>query len=89
MRVLRQSLSPGVQHGEEADLCAEMIGIGGDGAQRLGRRAEQDVVDHGLVLERDVGDLGRHGEHDVEIRHVAAVPPARPRAIAPAPDPGT
>ena len=55
---------------EEADLCAQMLWIGGDGAQRLRRRPEQDVVDHGLVLERDDLDLRRHGEHDVEIRHV-------------------
>ena len=50
-------LSPGVQHAEEADLRTEMLGIGGDGAQRLRRRPEQDVVDHGLVLERDDLDL--------------------------------
>ena len=30
-----------------------MFWIGGDGAQRLRRRPEQDVVDHCLVLERD------------------------------------
>ena len=47
-----------------------MLRVGGDGAQRLRRRPEQDVVDHGLVLERDDLDLRRHGEHDVEIRHV-------------------
>ena len=31
---------------------------------------KQDVVNHCLVLERDNLDLRRHGEHDVEIRHV-------------------
>ena len=54
------AVSPGVQHGEEADLRAQMLRVGGDGAQRLRRRPEQDVVDHGLVLERDDGDLVRH-----------------------------
>jgi hypothetical protein len=36
--------------------------IGGDDEQRLGRCAEQQVVDHRLVLVRDDGDLGRQGE---------------------------
>src|ERR1700722_4236620 len=47
-----------------------MFRIGGDGAQRLRRGAEQDVIDHGLVLKRDDLDLRRHGEHDVVVRHV-------------------
>src|SRR3954454_11983397 len=38
-------LAPAVQHRDEADLCAEMPGIRGDGAQRLGGRLEQDLVD--------------------------------------------
>jgi hypothetical protein len=33
----------------------------------LGRRLEQQVVDDGLVLVRDVGDLGRQREDDVEV----------------------
>ena len=59
-----------MQYTEEADLCSQMFWIGGDGAQRLRRRPEQDVVDHCLVLERDNLDHRRHGEHNVEIRHV-------------------
>ena len=42
-------------------------GIGGDREHRLGRRAEQQVVDDRLVVEGDVGDLGRQGEDDVEV----------------------
>ena len=60
-------LSPGVEHGEEADLGAQVLGIGGDGAQGLGRGPEQNAVDHLLVLVSDGGDLFRHGEHDVEV----------------------
>ncbi|MBB4201131.1 hypothetical protein GGD83_004969 [Rhodoblastus sphagnicola] len=56
-----------MQYGGEADAGAEMFGIGGDGRQRLGRRLEQQIVDGGLVLERDLRDRGRHGEDDVEI----------------------
>src|ERR1700691_1976581 len=47
-----------------------MLRVGGDLLQRLRRRPEQDVIDNGLVLERDRGDLVRHREHYVEVRHV-------------------
>src|SRR4051812_6199598 len=70
MRVVLERLSPGVQHTEEADLRAEGLWIGGDLAQRLRGRLEQDVVDHGLVLEGDDLDLRRHREHHVEVGHV-------------------
>jgi LigD-like primase-polymerase len=70
MWMVHQVLPPRVQHGQEADLRAQMFRIGGDGAQCLRRRPEQDVVNHGLVLEGDDLDLRRHREHDVEVRHV-------------------
>ena len=50
--------APGVEHGEEADARAEVLGIGGDLEQRFGGRAEQQVVDHRLVLVGDRSDLG-------------------------------
>ena len=59
--------APGVEHGGDADAGAEVPGIGGDREQRLGRGAEQQVVDHRLVLIGDVGDLGRQREDDVEV----------------------
>jgi hypothetical protein len=52
-----------------ADLGAEMLGIGRDRGHGLGRSLEQDVVDSRLVLVGDVGDLGRQREYDVEVRH--------------------
>ena len=64
-----QGLPPGVQHRDRADLGAEMAGVGGDGAQRLGGGPEQDGVDHALVLERDLGRRRRQGEDDMEVRH--------------------
>ena len=84
VRVVQQILPPGVQHTKKADLRAQMLGVGGDGAQRLRRCPEQDIVDHGLVLERDGGDQIRHGEHDVEVGHVeqlglTVLQPLRPR----------
>jgi len=56
-----------MQHGGDADPRAEMLGIGCDGQQRVRSRAEQQVIDHRLVLPCDVRDLGGHGEHDVEV----------------------
>ena len=64
-----QGLSPGVQHGDRADLCAEMLGVGGDVAHRFGRGAEQDGVDRALVLERDLGRRRRQGEDDMVVGH--------------------
>ena len=65
---MEQALPPGVQHGDHADLGAEMLRIGGDGTHGLRRRLEQDVVDDRLVLQGDGGDRRRHGEDDVEVR---------------------
>ena len=41
--------------------------IGGDGQHRLGRGAEQQVIDRRLVLVGDGGDLGRQGEDHMEV----------------------
>ena len=67
MRVMVQRLSPGVQHRDRADLGAEVARVGGNTTQRLRRRSEQNGVDHGLVVERDLGDGSGQGEHDVEV----------------------
>ena len=67
VRVVQQVLAPGVKDGNEADLGAQVPGVRGDGAQGLGRGAEQHVVDHGLVLVGDGRDLLRHGEDNVEV----------------------
>ena len=50
-----------------ADARAEVLRIGGDGEQRLGRRSEQQIVDDRLVLVGDGASLGRQREDDVEI----------------------
>jgi hypothetical protein len=56
-----------VEHGGDADAGAEMLWIGGEGEQCLGRRAEQQIVDHRLVLVGNRGDLGWQGEDQMEI----------------------
>jgi len=82
MRVILQVLAPGVQHRNEANLCAEMPGIGGKPAQRLGDSAKQDGIDRLLVLEGDRRNLLRHGEHDVEVadRQKVCLPRVKPVA---------
>jgi len=44
MRMMLQILAPGMEHGNEPDLGAEMARISSDREQRLGRRLEQDSV---------------------------------------------
>ena len=56
-----------MQHSGDADPRAEVLGIGGDGQHSVRSRAEQQIIDHCLVLEGDVGDLGRQGEHHMEV----------------------
>ncbi len=58
-----------MEHGGYADARAQVLGIGGDGDQRLGGGLEQEAIDHGLVLIGDVGDRGRQGEDDVVVGH--------------------
>ena len=65
--MVRHRRSPSVQHGGNADSRAEMPGIGGDRQHGLRCRLEQQVVDDRLVLESDVGELGRQREHDMEV----------------------
>ena len=84
---MMQVLAPGVEHGDETDLGAEMLRVGGDRAQRLGRRAEQDGVDRLLVLEGDLGDRRRQREDDMEVRHrqQLGLPGGQPRRRGPGP----
>jgi hypothetical protein len=50
MRMVLEILPPGVQYGEEADLGAQVLGIACNGQQSISRGAEQDVINHCLVL---------------------------------------
>jgi hypothetical protein len=47
-----------------------MSPIGSDGAQRLGGRVEQDLVDLAGILEGNRGDLVGNGEDDMEILRI-------------------
>ncbi len=67
MRVQEQVLTPGVQHGEETDLSAQMLGIGGDGEQGFGTDLEQEVVEDLLILQGERSKLMREREDDMEV----------------------
>jgi len=67
MRVMRQRRAPGVQDQCHSDLGAEMLGVGGDRAQRLGGDGKQQSVDHGLVGVGDGRDRCWQREHHVVI----------------------
>ena len=67
--ILSEGSAPAVQDGRDTDPCAEAPGISGDGERRLGRRLNQQVVDHALVLVGDVAQFARQRVHDVKVRH--------------------
>ena len=62
-------LAPAVQDGSDADVGAEVLGVGRDGGERLGRGRKQQSIDLGLVLVGDRADCGWQREHHVEVRH--------------------
>jgi len=60
--MVRHRRTPAVEYGGGTDASTKMLGIDGDGEQRLGRGAEQQVVKDRLVLVGDWGELGRQRE---------------------------
>ena len=56
-----------MEDGEEANLSAQMLGIGGDGAQGLSGGPEQNAVDPFLVLVSDRGNLFRQRKDHMEV----------------------
>ena len=54
--MMDQGLPPGVKDCKEADPGTKMVGISGNGPQRLGGRPEEEAIDDGLVLERAIDD---------------------------------
>jgi hypothetical protein len=65
--MVQQIGPPCVENGEEADLRTKMLRVGGDRPQSLGDRAEQNAVGDRLVLQGNDRQLGRQGEHRVEV----------------------
>jgi hypothetical protein len=67
MRVEQQSLIPGVQHAEEADLRSQMARIAGDLEQRLCTGMEQEVKEDLLVLQDQWGEFAWQSEDSMHI----------------------
>src|SRR6516165_3087064 len=82
MRMVGHRRAPGMQYGSGADAGTEVLGIGGNGEQSLGRNAEQQVVNYRLVLVGDCGDLGRQGEDHMEIADRQQISLARGKPVA-------
>jgi len=70
-----------MQHGGDANAGAEVLGLGRDRDQGLGRGLEQQVVDDGLVLVGDIGDRTRQREHNMEVRHRQQIGLARGQPV--------
>lgn len=60
-------LSPGMQHHQKTDPGAEVLGVGGDLQQALGRCMEENAINHSLVPQRQRRDQLRHGEDHMKV----------------------
>ena len=81
VRVMGHRRAPGMEDRGDADAGAEVLWVGRDGDQGLGRCLEQQVVDDGLVLVGDVGDGRRQREHDMIVRHRQQIGLARGQPV--------
>ena len=57
MWVMFELLIPGVEHTEEADLGAEMLGIASDFEEGFGTSLQQQMVEDFFVLQGERGQL--------------------------------
>src|SRR5271157_4484880 len=67
MRMMLQSLIPGMEHTEKADLGSKVPGIAGDLQQSFGAGVKQQVVDQSLVLQCERSKFPRECEDDMDI----------------------
>jgi len=66
-RMKLQSLIPGVEHAEEANLGTKMPWIASDLEQSLSTGMKQQVIDHLLVLQGEWGQFARQREDGMHI----------------------
>ena len=69
MRMVLEVLAPSVQDSGDADVGAKVLGIAGNGGERLGCGGEQQSVELGLVLVGDGSERRRQREHHMEVGH--------------------
>jgi hypothetical protein len=67
MWVMFEFLIPGVEHTEETDLSAEMLGIASDLEEGFGTGLQQQMVEDFLVLQGERCQLRRQGEDDMDV----------------------
>jgi len=67
MGMMLQSLVPGMEHAEEADLGSKVAWIAGDLQQRCSASVKQQVIDQPFVLQGERSQFPRHGEDDVHV----------------------
>src|SRR5438876_186417 len=67
MRVKLELLIPGMQHTEEANLCAEVFRIASDFEKRFRTGAKQKIVDDLLVLQGQWCQLVRQREDHMDV----------------------
>ena len=67
MGMVLQSLSPGMQNGQEAQFGSQTFGVGGQLQQRLGYGPEQDSIDDSRVLQGQRRQFMRQGEDHMAI----------------------
>jgi hypothetical protein len=83
MGVKVELLAPGMEHGEPADLCAEMLGVPGDVLKRLGDGAKEEPVEQARVLQRQGTQVVRQGKDPMDVWRVEhlALPGREPRGL--------
>ena len=62
-----QSLVPGMEHAEEADLGSKMPGIASDLQQSCSTGVKQQVIDQPFILQCERSQFPRQGEDEVHI----------------------
>ena len=72
--MMLQSLIPGMEHAEEADLGTEVSRIAGDLKQCGGTGTEQQAIDQALVLESERCQFPRQREHRMDIARGQQLP---------------
>jgi len=72
-----QSLSPGVQNAQKADLGSKMVGIGGYLKQRLCTGLKQETEKDSLILPNQWDQRMRDAEDQMIVVHRQQLPLAR------------
>jgi hypothetical protein len=67
MGVMLQVLSPGVKHAEKADVCAEVLGSGGNFQERRGAGLEEQPIEEALILIGEGCQLVGKGEDHMHV----------------------